>query len=499
VPAALRALRLPMSGNEFGGMPPDTPQEFKTIAPRLLAALAACADPDGALAGIERIALAVPNRAQLYASMDDSPDLLELMVDLAAASPPLTERLTMHLEWLEGLAAEERDTEPLESDAEAQIGDLGQRLIRAEEREKQIETIARYYLREILRIGVRDVRGWASAEKTMSELSRLVKVCLHALITVCAERIAAAEPDRRFAEKALGSVAAIGLGKLGGEELGYASDWDIVFVYEEDAKAAPQRKDERYSLAQRLVESVISAVRELALYGAGVEMDLRLRPWGRKGSLLMTPMGYQSYFESAAEMWERQASLKARYIAGQEALGRRMEQIFQDVSVRRKAAEDELQAVRAMKRRIENERLRPEEQLTNIKLGFGGLSDVEWLTQLLQLTVGSAKSHLCPNTVKGLSELVAAGTLEPSEGEVLRDAYLFLTRVRNALWLYTGRSLDTLVDADHIRILARRFGYAESASAGASGNFQDDVHRTMRSVREIFERRFYAAESKIEK
>src|SRR5204863_4829631 len=99
IEGALRALHMSMRGNEFGGMPADTPVEFKAIAPRLMKLIAGSPLPDQALAGVEALALAVPNRAQLYASMDDSPDLMDKMVSLAAASPPLTKRLTQHLEW----------------------------------------------------------------------------------------------------------------------------------------------------------------------------------------------------------------------------------------------------------------------------------------------------------------------------------------------------------------------------------------------------------------
>ena len=498
IPSAIRALQLPMSGNEFGGMPPDTPYEFKIIAPQLLASLAASAQPDKALAGIEALALAVPNRAQLYASMDDSPELMARMIRLAAASPPLMQRLTQHLEWMEGLFGEEQDGEEESGERTSpypRYGELSHRLRGIKGRDQQLETVARYHLRETLRIGARDAWDWDAPSDTMASLTLLAEEVLSSLLQMCADAIVAGESDPDFASDALRRVAVIGLGKLGGAELGYASDWDAVFVYGESPDKAKRRGRERSALAHRLVESVIGAIRSLATYGAGMELDLRLRPWGKKGALVLTPRAYLDYLKTSSEMWERQAAIKARFVAGDEALGRRMERIFSAVSGGGGVSSDELAQVTAMKRRIETERLRPSDRQTDLKLGYGGMSDIEWLAQKLQLENGkSIPTGRLPNTLEALSTLANAQILDEAEASMLSDTYQLLTRLRNGIWLITGQSVDTLTDSVHRRVLARRIGYDDTEPERLEDRLWADVRKKMDAVRTIFVKRFYGGQ-----
>jgi glutamate-ammonia-ligase adenylyltransferase len=496
VPAALRALRLPMSGNEFGGMPPDTPEEFKTIAPRLLALLAASAQPDQALAGLEALALAVPNRAQLYASMDDSPEIMDRLVALAAASPPLMRLLTQHLEWMESIVGDEDEDEQEQLQGvtpgqNSHVEGLGERLRAARGREQKLEALARYYLRERLRIGARDAWDRDAPVETMTALTRLAEAVLSALMAMEAEALIATEAAPELAREALPHVSAVGLGKLGGAELGYASDWDLVFVYDEGDGRTDGRGEHRSALAQRLVESIHSAARLIGTYGADIELDLRLRPWGKKGALALTPSAYREYLDAAGETWERQAGLKARYVAGDESPGRRMEEIFRAASVGRAATPEELAEIVAMKRRIERERLNAAEQETDLKLGFGGMSDVEWLVQKLQIQHGKSRPSLWEtNTLRALRALAAESVLSEQEAIVLEEAYTLLTRLRNGLWLLTGRSEDVLADAAHRRALARRRGYADAEESRAEEQLWATVRAKMGEVRAIFEARF---------
>lgn len=482
--AALRALQMPMSGNEFGGMPPDTPDEFKAIAPRLLDHLAHSPDPDAGLAGIEALALAVPNRAQLYASFDDSPEVMEKLSQLAAASPPLMKRLTRRLEWMEVLLHDEEETEE-------EIGRPPRLKQGVAGFEANLEAIARYYLRETLRIGAREVWKEADVLQTMTALTRLAETTLQTLLDACAESLLTGVSDLESARRVLNRVAIIGLGKLGGEELGYGSDWDCVCAY---AEPPGERFEDAERLRHGLIEKLLAAVTAIKTYGVNLELDLRLRPWGGKGALVQSLHGFIEYFRTSGETWERQASLKARHVAGNVAVGNRCVRILQAVSFGRGITPEEDAAVQAMKRRIENERLKPGERETDLKLGHGGLTDVEWLVQKLQLLQGPRHPKLrISNTLRALSALTTARLLDNAEADTLAATYILLTTLRNAIWLQTGKSEDVFpADPIRRRALARQQGYMDTAQETAENRLWEDVHAYMQETRRLFAQRFFA-------
>ena len=492
IPAALNALSLPMRGNEFGEMPPDTPLEFKTIAAQLLTLAAVSASPDAALAGVEAIALAVPNRAQLYASFDDSPEALERLVRLAAGSPPLVRLLARHLEWLEATLSPddspEDDAAQSEIEVKARIAEgLAKRLEGAGDYAAKIEALSRYYQREILRIGTEELCGVHENLQANATLTCLAEVTLEALLMLCAEPLISGHPQPDLAAQTLKRVAIVGLGKLGGAELSYGSDWDVLFTYEEmpDEQNEPQDQN-GFALVNGLVERVIAAGKTLTTRNAHIEIDLRLRPWGRKGALILTPAAYREYYRVHAEMWERQAAVKARFVAGNPQVGAELVAVMQAESFGHGLSSDNDAAVRAMKKRIETERLRADERARDIKLGYGGLTDIEWLAQRLQLLHGQVYPALrVPGTVPALMAMETAGLLPAEDSHTLTEAYRRLTRLRNAMWLQAGSSQDVLPqEPSQRRIPARLWGAADETI------FDTEIQETMTQVRRLFENYF---------
>ena len=511
VPAALRVLHISLYGNEFGGMPPDTPARFKTIAPRLLSLCAHSPDPDAALGGIESLALAVPNRAQLYAAFAENFELLPRLVSLAAVSPPLWKQLVRHQEWLDSLLDKDPEQEGREetptvasissgfeyTETSSYLSELRSRMKSERDYNRQLDRVARFLQRERLLIGARDIWEEHTPRQTMQALTQLAGAALQILLDICAEPLIVAHAEPEFARRVLGRVAIIGLGKLGGGELGYGSDWDVLFVYDEEhQRGANARSHERVALVDALVERLNTAGKTLAAKGADVEIDLRLRPWGRKGALIHNLRGFAQYYRREAETWERQAALKARPVAGNPIVGARLVRLLQAVSYGRGVNREEDQAVQSMKQRIEAERLKPGERETDVKLGYGGLTDIEWLCQRLQLRHGRQSRTLRqPNTLRALSALAGLRLLDNAEADTLTETYLFLTRLRNLLWLQSGRSVDVLPDdAQRRSILARSLGYVDTAEISAAVQMLTDVRQHMQEARRIFTLRFVHAE-----
>jgi glutamate-ammonia-ligase adenylyltransferase len=502
VPAALEILRFPMRGNEFGAMSPHTRAEYRAIVPRLLTLAAHSADPDGALAAVEAIALAVPNRAQLYAAFDDSPDLVRRLVQLGAASAPLARLLARRLEWIETLVGP--DAEP-ESEAperaerrDALRSEIADRTSAARSVDESLKGIARLYQRERLRIGAWDAWDFIDAAGAGFELTDLADLTLEALLDL-AKADLLADPARRHAAPALDRVAILGLGKLGGEELGYGSDWDIMLAYEPprgDATAStPEQPNppDAFEPVHTLAERLLALGGEMAREGAGIEIDLRLRPWGRKGALIYSLDAFVRYHRTAGEMWERQAALKGRFAAGSASIGARAMRALRAVSFGRGLSPEDDRAVREMKRRIETERLKSELRHTDLKLGFGGLTDIEWLAQRLQLLHGRANPALrLSNTRAALSALALCGALSGEEADLLLETYALLSRVRNAIWLRTGSGSDVLPasEADR-RAIALRLGCSDTLFSRAEDVLADDLREHMAEARRIFDARFY--------
>ena len=353
--------------------------------------------------------------------------------------------------------------------------------------------IALFYRRERLRIGARDIWDEADVSDVMKRLTRLAESTLQILLTLCIEARANTHARPEWARSVLERVAVVGAGSLGSAELSYSSDWDVLFVYDvERPRGEEAQAGERNALASGLVQDALAAIKALNLHGTGIEADLRLRPWGSKGNLIYTLRGYLDYFRTHAETWERQAALKARFIAGNPTIGRRLERILRGVSVGRGITPQEDAAIHAMKTRIEKERLKSQERATDLKLGHGGLSDIEWLAQLLQLRHGPQYATVrVSSTLHALDALETIHALDRSEVNVLTSAYRLLTRVRNRMTLLVGTPQDVFPDDPHRRrVLARLLGYEDSLVVRAEQMLQEDVQADMHEVRRIFTRRF---------
>ena len=272
--------------------------------------------------------------------------------------------------------------------------------------------------------------------------------------------------------------AVIGLGKLGAEELNFASDLDVVFVYDGEGPEA-------FAEASRAAEQVMASVT-----GAGFEADADLRPEGKNGPLARSMAAYLEYWQGWARTWEFQALLKARFVAGDELLGKRFVLAAEDSAYAGPLPIERVAEIRRMRVRMEEERVRPPDSgRFNFKLGRGGLADVQFAVELSQLRHGFDRPEIrSRHTLEALEALARARLVEDSVSLALGEAYVFLNEVKNAL------EVDRRVRAEAIPptaegqlALARRLGYEEYPRAA----FLEDYRRITRRARSAMERVFY--------
>ena len=475
-PSALRLLQIPLMGTDAGieeereaqpiargAASPAMRQSFLRIAPTLITYASRSPSPDDALLGIETLALAVPNRAQLYTAFADSPEVLRRLVELAGVSPPTMRLLSAHQELLDTLFSEEIiENEP--KTREQMLAELRERLGLPETWEPQtprgypdrsVQAIASYIRRERLRIIARDVWGEAHGADTARDLTYLTEAVLECILQMSQAHALQQQPQW---EQELRSVAIIGMGKLGGWEIGYASDADILFVFDHPAHVSHA---EAYAVTAKMCEQFLQICRAVQAQDVPFEVDARLRPEGRFGAIVRTVPDYRQYYLTRGEMWERQALIKARPVAGNMAVGSAWsEMVHNEVVYAHELSDEELEAIRHIKRRVETERLKPEHRWRDVKLGYGGIVDIEFVVQTWQLRVGKQhRSVRHTSTLSALHALRMAALVSPADSRNATEAYQLWSNIRNVLTLRHGMPRDVIPNEEwELRVLARALG-----------------------------------------
>jgi glutamate-ammonia-ligase adenylyltransferase len=314
-----------------------------------------------------------------------------------------------------------------------------------------------YRRREMLRLGAREL-GWGTTLEVARELSGLADGCLEAAVASCDAGLRVRHGDP-ISPAGPPSFVVMGMGKLGGEELNFSSDVDLIYVYSTDEGSAGSLTLHEYYT--RLAQGVTSALGEITDEGLVFRVDLRLRPEGRGGAICNSLAAAESYYETFGRTWERQALLRARPSAGDLALGARYLRTLEPFIHPRSVGPGIIDEVRALRRLY---RPASDEPAFNVKLGAGGIRDVELVVQLLQLVHGGKRRELRDRgTLAGLHKLALAGLLSDQEARSLAAAYRFFRRVEHRLQLEHGAQTHELPAALQDRhLLARRLGLADA-------------------------------------
>ena len=401
----------------------------------LLMTLSACADPDQALINIERF---VDNEYanEIFQHLEKSPRTLEILVTIFAGSQFLTEillrdprRLAM-LTYREGLANQKNAQQFLEEGLKT-MDDL--------EPSEQLNALRRYQKGELLRIGSSDLLSLYDLPAVTGQLSSLADGMARACLQYA---------SNQSGTNANGFVV-LGMGKLGGGELNYSSDIDLLFLCADNSQ-------DYLRLGQMLIEALANMSPEGFLY----RVDMRLRPWGRDGTLVSTIDGYINYLHKHARLWEKQALLKARPIAGDLGLG---DEFLKQVEpfIYGENPETVRTSVLAMKQRTEEILRSKGKEWGQVKLGEGSIRDVEFVVQYLQLAYGGSNIKLRKkSTLQALRRLQKFQFIAANEARVLTDGYIFLRTVEHFLQMMHYRQTYSLPsEPAAIHLLARRLGF----------------------------------------
>jgi glutamate-ammonia-ligase adenylyltransferase len=429
---------------------------FENILPGFLSILSTAADPDRSLVNFERF---IENYGpELIHLLYENPRVIEILVTLFSASHFLTEILLRNPQSISLLIDRQKLTqrktiEQIQQEAESIVH------LQKTDLEKK-DALRRYQQNELLRIGASDFLDLYDLSAVVSQISRtaiaLVRACLN---------LASLQTDM----SASGFVV-LAMGKLGGRELNYSSDIDLVLLSRDDPfKFVP--------LAQKLIDNLASTTTNGFLY----RVDLRLRPWGNDGPLVATLDGFKQYLQKNARLWEKQALLKMRPIAGDLALGEE----FREASftyVINLPPEKIRSEVFSMKQRTEEILREKGRQWGEVKLGVGSIRDIEFVIQYLQLVNLRQYPQIRTRaTIKAISLLRTAGLLTSSDARILHDGYVFLRTIEHYLQMMDYRQTYTLPsDESAIRILARRLGFP--CGDVFIGRYQEHCH----AIRTIF-------------
>ncbi|MDD5217722.1 MAG: hypothetical protein PHN49_03970 [Candidatus Omnitrophica bacterium] len=277
----------------------------------------------------------------------------------------------------------------------------------------------------------------------------------------------------------------IGIGKLGGRELNFSSDIDLMFV-------VPQNGATQDPVGS--VQRFLNAMKEGSLNEFLYRVDLRLRPHGEQGALFLTPEEYIQYYRKQADAWEHQVLIKARPVGGRKEIGENLLAEVDSLIWREVWMEADLEHLREVKRRYERRTQTQGESETNIKMGLGGIRDIEFSIQMIQLLSGGRIPFLRQrNSMDALGQIRAKGLLGEKECDALREGYRFLRRIENRLHLYENRQVFNLPeDPAQRKSLARMLGFFDSDTEKAEVRFANTLKNTMQSSREIFEKVFYS-------
>ncbi|MGH7802214.1 MAG: bifunctional [glutamate--ammonia ligase]-adenylyl-L-tyrosine phosphorylase/[glutamate--ammonia-ligase] adenylyltransferase [Thermodesulfobacteriota bacterium] len=405
----------------------------RRVIPAFLGRVIVSPDPDAGLVNLERFISGIGWRTSIFAVLAENPGLLELLSRLFSTSGYLSGFLIRHPEYLDVLTL--KDVMKEFGSKEEMVEELKKILSEEEEYEGKLDAIRRFKHVETLKLCLRDLNREVDPIYVGNFLSMLAESVLEVGLLLAGVVLGSTLGRRGTPE----DIIILGMGKLGGMEMSYNSDLDIIFIY----------KGDEHEFFSKLGQKVISVLSILTNEGFAYKIDTDLRPSGRSGTLVTSFEAFKRYHEQSARLWERQALIRARPSAGNMDLGREVMKTIEYFVYKQPLQVDFHKEIYHLRARMEKEIAREDKLRFNLKTGKGGIVDIEFLIQMLQLKSGFRYEGVrSQNTLEALHGLSEFGLIDERVFIILKDGIYFLKRLENLLRLLHDRSRSELYESD---------------------------------------------------
>ncbi len=477
---------------------PPSPKRLKVLrvlGPALIDAITQAGAPDQALSNLAQFTHRLGGRTGFLTLLAENPETMRLLITLFSDSQFLTDQFLNRPELIDTLIRV--DLTRLEKSKPEMLDELRSALGEGIDIEDKLNALRRYKTEEFIRIGLHDLGGSIDLIPALHQLSELAAACVAAAL-----QLALAELNEKFGSVPQGSFAVLGGGKMGAREIDYNSDLDLIFVYDapDDAVSSggSQSKLPAHDFYVRVGQKFLTFLSAPMEEGIAYKIDMQLRPSGKSGPIVSSLDAYREYHKTASQLWERQALIKTGFIAGDTALGREAEQIIERFAYSDGLPRDGIAEIHHLRVRMERELAGEDETHFNLKKGRGGLVDIEFVTQMLQLAHGHERPALRRRqTLEALAALHHEKILKKAEYNLLSEGYLFLRRLDHRLRLERDQSIDSFeADPGRLEGIARALGYGEIKKKNLRTHSQSgtkllrDYQTRREKIRACYERYF---------
>ncbi len=485
------------------------PSLYPDFFSHLLECVSGSYDAEQAILNFERFAEKIFDKNYLYTLLTNSRELLNALIVLFSGSQVLTDNLLntpSHFDWLNQpeTLGKSKTKDVLYRDFHSLAG--------TEVLTERTPSLLRQFKkREYIRIGLRDLMGLASLQETVGDLSDLADVCLQVAYEYADNKLKAKHgaPYCQIDDgtKKLAEFAVLSMGKLGGKELNFSSDIDLIYIYS-SSQGETQSDDSgnhtKMTLSNheyfcKLAQLLTRTIHEITDEGSVFRVDLNLRPDGQGGEITNSLISCETYYQSWGRTWERQALIKARVSAGSDDLGKEFFTMIEPFIYRRSLDFSAIEEIKSLKVKIDESLKKKKIEKGNIKLGAGGIREIEFIVQAYQLIFGGREKSLrVPNTLITLQRLRDMQFISDEERGKLKEAYIFLRRIENMVQISFGLQTHILPkDEKRLAVLARKMGFKETDSKELVASLKGKFDEHTKFVEKKFSRLF--AEDKDQK